>query len=115
MGVAGALIGLASPLWWARSRLDGRKSSAREPFRPIGVVSFVEHAERRIALVQYAVTLKDAEWTVFKDGKVIAQGMSRSRAIEQAQRLAQDAIDAQENVELVVQGYTGELSSRRTG
>ena len=66
-------------------------------------------------MVQYAVTLKDAEWTVFKDGKVIAQGMSRSRAIEQAQALAQAAMDADEDVELVVQGYTGELSSRRTG
>jgi hypothetical protein len=66
-------------------------------------------------VVQFAVTLKDAEWTVFKDGVVIAQGMSRSRAIEQAQALAQTAIDANENVELVVQGYTGELSSRRTG
>jgi hypothetical protein len=66
-------------------------------------------------LVQYAVTLKDAEWTVFKDGQVVACGMSRSRAIEQAQQLAQEAIDAQENVELVIQGYTGELSGRRTG
>jgi len=96
-------------------RLERRKSSACEPNWPIDVISFIEPAEGRLAVVQYAVTLKDAEWTVFKDGKVIAQGMSRSRAIEEAQRLAQDAIDADENVELVVQGYTGELSSRRTG
>ncbi len=66
-------------------------------------------------MVQFAVTLKDAEWTVFKDGKIVAQGMSRSRAIEQAQALAREAMDAHEDVELVVQGYTGELSSRRTG
>lgn len=66
-------------------------------------------------MVQFAVAMKDAEWSVFKDGEVIARGMSRSRAIEAAQRLAQDAMDAREDVELVVQGYTGELSSRRTG
>jgi hypothetical protein len=51
-------------------------------------------------LVQFAVTLKDGEWTVFKDGAVLTNGMSRSRAIEEA--------------ELLVQDYIGQLITRRT-
>ena len=65
-------------------------------------------------MIQYAVTLKSADWTIFENGNVIASGMSRSRAIERAEVLAHEAIRSGEDVELVVQGYTGELLSRRT-
>jgi hypothetical protein len=65
-------------------------------------------------LVQFAVTLKDGEWTVFKDGEVLTNGMSRSRAIEEAERLAYAAAGAGEQVELLVQDYIGQLISRRT-
>jgi hypothetical protein len=65
-------------------------------------------------LVQFAVTLKDGEWTVFKDGEVLTNGMSRSRAIEEAERLAYAAVSAGEQVELLVQDYIGQLISRRT-
>ena len=64
--------------------------------------------------MRFAVTLKDGEWTVFKDGDVLTNGMSRSRAIEAAERLAREAIDAGEQVELLVQDYIGQLIGRRT-
>jgi len=66
-------------------------------------------------MVQFAVTLKDGEWTVFKDGEPIARGMSRSAAIEQAEALAFEAEEAGEDVELLVQDYTGSLGQRRSG
>ena len=65
-------------------------------------------------MIQFAVTQKDGEWTVFRDGEVVASGMSRSRAVEQAETLAHDAAEAGEAAELLVQDYTGELVSRRT-
>ncbi|HEX3405754.1 MAG TPA: DUF2188 domain-containing protein [Caulobacteraceae bacterium] len=65
-------------------------------------------------MVQFAVTQKDGEWTVFRDGEVVTAGMSRSRAIEQAQMLAHDAKEAGEGAEVLVQDYTGELTTRRT-
>jgi hypothetical protein len=64
-------------------------------------------------VIQFAVTQKDGEWTVFRDGEVVAQGMSRSRAIEQAETLAHDAVEAGHAAELLVQDYTGQLISRR--
>ena len=64
-------------------------------------------------VVQFAVALKNTDWTIFENGIIIARGMSRSRAIEAAERLAQEAARSGENVELVVQGYTGELISRQ--
>jgi len=36
-------------------------------------------------MVQFAVTLKDAQWTVFKDANPVAQGMSRSEAVTMAE------------------------------
>ena len=66
-------------------------------------------------MVQFAVTLKDAEWTVFKDGAPVRSGMSRSEAVAMAEELAYDAEEAGEDVELVIQGYTGELTERRSG
>ena len=65
-------------------------------------------------MVQFAVTQKDGEWTVFRDGEVVTKGMSRSRAIEQAETLAHDAADAGEATELLVQDYTGEVITRHT-
>ncbi|MGA0601997.1 hypothetical protein ACO2Q3_14925 [Caulobacter sp. KR2-114] len=66
-------------------------------------------------MVQFAVTLKDAEWTVFRDGAPIHSGTSRSAAIEMAETLAFKAEAAGEDVELVVQDYIGELKGRRSG
>ena len=65
-------------------------------------------------MVQFAVTQKDGEWTMFRDGEAVFSGMSRSRAVEQAETLAHDAAEAGEATELLVQGYTGELTSRLT-
>jgi hypothetical protein len=65
-------------------------------------------------MVQFAVTQKDGEWTVFRDAEAVFSGMSRSRAIEQAETLAHDAVDAGEATELLVQDYTGELVTRHT-
>jgi hypothetical protein len=65
-------------------------------------------------LVQFAVTLKDGEWTVFKDGAVLTSGLSRSRAVEMAERLAHAAVDSGDEVELLVQDYIGQLITRRT-
>jgi hypothetical protein len=66
-------------------------------------------------MVQFAVTLKDSEWSVFRDGVRIEWGMSRSRAIERAEALAFAAEDAGEDVDLIVQSYTGELTERHSG
>ena len=51
-------------------------------------------------MVQYAVTLKDGDWTVFCDGQALEHGMSRSAAIQMAKDLA---FDAEERGESVVQ------------
>jgi len=66
-------------------------------------------------MVQFAVTLKDAEWTVFKDGVPINQGMSRSAAVAMAEAMAFEAEEAGEDVDLVIQSYTGELIERHSG
>lgn len=66
-------------------------------------------------MVQFAVTLKDAEWTVFKDGVPIEQGLSRSAAIAMAEDLAFEAEEAGEDVDLLIQSYTGELAERHSG
>ena len=66
-------------------------------------------------MVQYAVTLKDGDWTVFSDGKPAAGGLSRSAAVQMAKDLAFEAEERGETVELLIQGYYGELSRRLTG
>ena len=66
-------------------------------------------------MVQYAVTQKDGQWTVFKDGQAIERGVTRSAGIELAQSLAFDAEARGETVELLIQGYTGELTRKVTG
>jgi hypothetical protein len=66
-------------------------------------------------MVQYAVTLKDGDWTVFDDGKPVAGQLSRSAAVQMAKDLAFKAEERGETVELLIQGYYGELSRRVTG
>ncbi|MET0272236.1 MAG: hypothetical protein ABW360_04545 [Phenylobacterium sp.] len=66
-------------------------------------------------MVQYAVTLKDGDWTVFRDGEAVAHDLSRSAAIEMAKSLAFDAEERGEAVELLIQGYYGDMSRRLTG
>ena len=66
-------------------------------------------------MVQYAVTLKDGEWTVFHDGKPISTGLSRSAAVEMAEELAYEAEERNEPVELLIQSYTGDLQRKLSG
>jgi len=66
-------------------------------------------------MVQYAVTLKDGDWTVFSDGTPIERGMSRSAAIQLAKDLAFEAEERGDPVELLIQGYYGDLSRRLSG
>jgi hypothetical protein len=66
-------------------------------------------------MVQYAVTLKDGDWTVFSDGAAIERGLSRSAAIQLAKDMAFRAEERGEAVELLIQGYYGEMSRKLTG
>jgi hypothetical protein len=66
-------------------------------------------------MVQYAVTLKDGDWTVFRDGEPMERGMTRSAAIQLAKDLAFEAEERGEAVELLIQGYYGEMSRRLSG
>jgi len=66
-------------------------------------------------MVQYAVTLKDGDWTVFSDGSPVASGLSRSAAVQMAKDLAFEAEARGETVELLIQGYYGDVSRRLTG
>jgi hypothetical protein len=42
-------------------------------------------------MVQYAVTLKNGDWTVFSDGQPIEHGLSRSAAVQMAKDMAFEA------------------------
>nr|MEA2799471.1 hypothetical protein [Phenylobacterium sp.] len=66
-------------------------------------------------MIQYAVTLKDGDWTVFSDGKAIEHGLSRSAAIQLAKDMAFNAEERGETVELLIQGYYGDMSRKLTG
>lgn len=66
-------------------------------------------------MVQFAVTMKDGEWTVFHDGEPVASGLSRSAAVQMAEELAFAAEDRNEAVELLLQGYTGDLQRKLSG
>lgn len=66
-------------------------------------------------MVQYAVTLKDGDWTVFSDGQAIEHGLSRSAAVQMAKDLAFEAEERGDEVELLIQSYYGDLSRRLTG
>ena len=57
----------------------------------------------------------DVYATVFKDGHAVASGMSRSAAVEMAEGLAFDAEEEGEQVELLIQNYTGELAHKISG
>ena len=65
-------------------------------------------------MVQFAVTLKDGDWTVFKDGEPLYSQLSRSAAVEMAEGLAYEAEEQGVAVELLIQGYTGELDAKRS-
>ena len=66
-------------------------------------------------MVQFAVAKKDGTWTVFSDGQPMAGDLSRSAAVQMAKDLAFQAEERGETVELLIQGYYGELSRRVTG
>jgi hypothetical protein len=66
-------------------------------------------------MVQYAVTLKDGDWTVFSDSQAIEQGLSRSAAVQMAKDLAFEAEERGDPVELLIQGYYGDLSRKLSG
>jgi hypothetical protein len=66
-------------------------------------------------MVQYAVTLKDGDWTVFKDGRPVEHDLSRSAAIQMAKLMAFEAEERGETVELLIQGYYGDMSRKVTG
>jgi hypothetical protein len=66
-------------------------------------------------MVQYAVTLKDGDWTVFSDGSPVARDLTRSAAVQMAKDLAFEAEARGETVELLIQGYYGDMSRRITG
>ena len=66
-------------------------------------------------MIQYAVTLKDGDWTVFQDGEPLEHGMSRSAAIQMAKDLAFAAEERGDAVELLIQGYYGDMSRRLSG
>ena len=66
-------------------------------------------------MVQYAVTLKDGDWTVFADGEPKARGLTRSSAIQMAKDMAFVAEQRGDSVELLIQGYYGDVSRRLSG
>lgn len=66
-------------------------------------------------MIRYAVAMKDGDWTVFQAGEPLTSGISRSAAIEMARRLTFDAEASGETVELLIQGYYGDVSSRISG
>jgi len=66
-------------------------------------------------MVQFAVTLKDGDWTVFSDGDPVAADLTRSAAVQMAKDLAFEAEERGEPVELLIQGYYGDMSRRITG
>ena len=66
-------------------------------------------------MVQFAVAQKDGEWSVFQDGEVLAHDLTRSAAIQMAKEMAFEAEERGETVELLIQGYYGELTRKVSG
>jgi hypothetical protein len=66
-------------------------------------------------MVQYAVAQKDGEWTVFRNGEPIEHDLTRSAAIQIAKILAFESEERGELVELLIQGYYGDVAIRVTG
>ena len=65
-------------------------------------------------MLRFAVVQKGTDWNVLRDGQPIAHGLSRSQAIELADRLAFESEESQD-VEILIQGYTGEVNARYSG
>jgi len=65
-------------------------------------------------MLRLAVLKKGSDWTVLRDGQPLAQGLSRSQAIALADKLAFESEET-EDVEILVQGYTGEVQARYSG
>ena len=65
-------------------------------------------------MLRFAVVQKGTDWTVLRDGQLLHQGLSRSQAIELADRLAFESEES-EDVEILVQDYTGEIHARYSG
>jgi hypothetical protein len=66
-------------------------------------------------MIRYAVARKNGEWTVFRDGEVVAQDLSHSAAREMAEDLAFAAETAGQSVELLIQDYYGGMASKVSG
>lgn len=67
------------------------------------------------SMVQFAVARQNADWTVYRDGQPIDEGLTRSAAIELVKRLAFAAEEGGETVETLIQSYYGEVSRTLTG
>jgi hypothetical protein len=65
-------------------------------------------------MLRLAVLKKGPEWTVLRDGQALAEGLSRSQAMALADQLAFESEES-EDVEILVQGYTGEVQARYSG
>jgi hypothetical protein len=65
-------------------------------------------------MLRLAVLKKGSDWTVLKDGTPLSQGLSRSQAIAMANQLAFESEET-EDVEILVQDYTGEVQARYSG
>ncbi|MDB5456674.1 MAG: hypothetical protein JWP92_2259 [Caulobacter sp.] len=66
-------------------------------------------------MIRYAVAQKNGEWTVFRDGQVVAQDLSHSAAREMAESLAFEAEADGQSVELLIQDYYGGMASKVSG
>jgi hypothetical protein len=66
-------------------------------------------------VVQFAVILKDREWTIYKDAVPLRPYLTRSAAIEAAEAMAFEAEEAGEAVDLVIQDYHGGVAERHSG
>ena len=65
-------------------------------------------------MLRFAVLQKGSSWLVLRDGQPVAQELSRSQAIALADQLAFQCEET-EDVEILVQDYTGEVQARYSG
>ena len=65
-------------------------------------------------MLRFAVLQKGPGWVVLRDGQPLAEGLSRSQAISLADQLAFQSEET-EDVEILVQDYTGEVQARYSG
>jgi hypothetical protein len=66
-------------------------------------------------MVRYAVAQKNGEWTVFRDGEPVERDLTRSAAIQIAKILAFQSEERGQTVELLIQGYYGDVATKLTG